>query len=373
MNYGEDGKYDAAYTYGLERILVEDLDETRPESQDPLYYLYDGLGSTTYLVKPDGNTRDHYRYDEYGKPPGDSKLSPDGAINLNNTFGYTGEQWDEETNLLYLRARFYEPETGRFLSRDSYEGEPENPLSRHLYAYVENNPVNRVDPRGNDSYVFYGVPHGQGASYEGGFEEQSKTEELRLKRQFGTPVHRKAIKTEKEFQTFWNSMGKDVKGKSVKIEGVSLLFHSSPYTLNINYINDEYITTLSNGRTPSGQGAGLYVGILQKKSIEQLKLLACNSGHLDHIAGNLATTFLALNNIKRVYAYDGSMSYTNLFGHYIPRLAFSQHYFKSWTKEKTFLGIKYKRGPEGLLKYYKDIKGNIKWVAPESSEFTYLL
>ncbi|MHB9095751.1 MAG: glycoside hydrolase family protein, partial [Eubacteriales bacterium] len=150
MTYGEDGKYDAAYTYGLERIEVEDIDDTRPESQDPLYYLYDGLGNVTYMVKPDGNVRDHYRYDEYGKPaPGNSKLSEDGRINLNNTFGYTGEQYDEESNLLYLRARYYEPETGRFLSRDTYEGELENPLSRHMYAYVGNNSVNYVDPTGN--------------------------------------------------------------------------------------------------------------------------------------------------------------------------------------------------------------------------------
>jgi RHS repeat-associated protein len=57
--------------------------------------------------------------------------------------------WDEESNLLYLRARYYEPATGRFLSRDSYEGELENPLSKNLYAYVEGNPVNRVDPTGH--------------------------------------------------------------------------------------------------------------------------------------------------------------------------------------------------------------------------------
>ena len=94
------------------------------------------------MFKPDGNVRDHYRYDEYGKPaPGNSKLSEDGRINLNNTFGYTGEQWDEETNLLYLRARYYEPETGRFLSRDTYEGELQNPLSKNLYAYVQNNSI----------------------------------------------------------------------------------------------------------------------------------------------------------------------------------------------------------------------------------------
>ncbi len=154
MTYGAAGKYDAAYTYGLERIEVEDIDEIRPESQDPLYYLHDGLGSTNYLVKPDGNIRDHYRYDAFGKPaPGNAKLSEDGRINLNNTFGYTGEMWDEETNLLYLRARYYEPETGRFLSRDTYEGELENPLSRNLYAYVLNNPVNYNDPTGNMSWT----------------------------------------------------------------------------------------------------------------------------------------------------------------------------------------------------------------------------
>ncbi|MDA8235712.1 MAG: hypothetical protein M0Z31_13110 [Clostridia bacterium] len=123
MTYGEDGKYNAAYTYGLERIEEEAMDETRPEAQDPLCYLYDGLGSVAFMVKPDGNKRDHYRYDEYGKPaPGNTKLSEDGRNVNHNTFGYTGEMWDEESNLLYLRARYYEPETGRFLSRDSYEG-----------------------------------------------------------------------------------------------------------------------------------------------------------------------------------------------------------------------------------------------------------
>ncbi len=109
------------------------------------------------MVKPDGNKRDHYRYDEYGNPaPGNSKLSEDGRNVLHNTFGYTGEMWDQESELLYLRARYYEPETGRFLSRDSYEGNLQNPLSRHLYAYVGNNPVNYVDPIGNWGSSPYG-------------------------------------------------------------------------------------------------------------------------------------------------------------------------------------------------------------------------
>ena len=157
------------YTYGLERIEVEALDETRSESQDPLYYLYDGLGSVTFMVKPDGNKRDHYRYDEFGKPaPGNSKLSQDGKNVLHNTFGYTGEMWDQQSELLYLRARYYEPETGRFLSRDSYEGNLQNPLSRHLYAYVANNPVNFVDPIGNARLFINGREITGGFSVLGG-------------------------------------------------------------------------------------------------------------------------------------------------------------------------------------------------------------
>lgn len=156
MTYGEDEMYNAAYTYGLERIEVEAIDKTRPEAQDPLYYLNDSLGSITFMVKPDGNIRDHYRYDEFGTPEPGAKLSEDGRNVLHSSFGYTGELWDEESNLLYLRARYYEPGSGKFLSRDSYEGELENPLSKHLYLYVENNPVNFTDPSGHQRYVHYG-------------------------------------------------------------------------------------------------------------------------------------------------------------------------------------------------------------------------
>ncbi|MHB9095942.1 MAG: RHS repeat-associated core domain-containing protein, partial [Eubacteriales bacterium] len=122
---------------------------TRPESQDPLYYLHDGLGSVTQLVRPNGEVRDHYGYDEYGVPAPGAKLSEDGRNVNHNTFGYTGELWDEEDNLLYLRSRYYMPEVGRFINRDTFPGYTANPLSMHKYAYVENNSVNFVDPSGN--------------------------------------------------------------------------------------------------------------------------------------------------------------------------------------------------------------------------------
>jgi len=148
MTYDEKDNYKAAYAYGLERFEVQALDSTRPESQDPLYYLYDGLGSVAQLTRPNGEVRDHYRYDEFGVPAPGAKLSEDGRNVNHNSFGYTGESWDEEDDLLYLRSRYYQADAGRFLTRDNYDGVLHTPLSRHLYVYVENNPINYVDPLG---------------------------------------------------------------------------------------------------------------------------------------------------------------------------------------------------------------------------------
>ena len=148
MTYDDNDNYKAAYAYGLERFEVQALDSTRPESQDPLYYLYDGLGSVAQLTRPNGEVRDHYRYDEYGVPAPGAKLSEDGRNVNHNSFGYTGELWDEEDDLLYLRSRYYLPKIGRFMTRDAFPGFTANPLSMHKYAYVENSPVNFVDPLG---------------------------------------------------------------------------------------------------------------------------------------------------------------------------------------------------------------------------------
>jgi RHS repeat-associated protein len=57
-------------------------------------------------------------------------------------FGYTGEAHDDESGLVYLRARYYDPSLGRFLSRDSYVDQPP-------YAYVGNDPMNATDPSGH--------------------------------------------------------------------------------------------------------------------------------------------------------------------------------------------------------------------------------
>jgi RHS repeat-associated protein len=68
-----------------------------------------------------------------------------------NEFLYRGEQFDPDLGLYYLRARYYNPLTGRFMSRDVNEGNIRIPATLHKYLYTGGDPVNRIDPLGRDA------------------------------------------------------------------------------------------------------------------------------------------------------------------------------------------------------------------------------
>ncbi|MFC4104265.1 S8 family serine peptidase [Paenibacillus xanthanilyticus] len=106
------------------------------------YYLSNGHGDTVELRGSGGQVLNQYDYDMWGKVL--SKLE-----NVENPFQYAGEYWDDSSKLQYLRARWYDPSVGRFINKDTYEGELMNPLSMNLYSYVENNPLAYIDPTGH--------------------------------------------------------------------------------------------------------------------------------------------------------------------------------------------------------------------------------
>ncbi|MCC6629394.1 MAG: RHS repeat-associated core domain-containing protein, partial [Chloroflexi bacterium] len=86
------------------------------------------------------------RTDEFGAPQA-------GQGSSGQPFGFTGEQRDGETGLVYLRARLYDPQLGRFVQRDPVVGRGQQPQSLNRFAYVQNNPTNAVDPSGLVSQV----------------------------------------------------------------------------------------------------------------------------------------------------------------------------------------------------------------------------
>ena len=61
---------------------------------------------------------------------------------------YRAEQYDSDLGLYYLRARYYNPVTGRFLSRDPEDGYIGEPATLHKYLFADGDPINRIDPTG---------------------------------------------------------------------------------------------------------------------------------------------------------------------------------------------------------------------------------
>ena len=122
------------------------------------YYHADGLGSITALTDGSGNVVQTYEYDSFGKVH-------DNMNAIKQPYTFTGREWDKEIGLYYYRARYYDAETGRFVSfdpilrgfshveevgcRESITSFPlEQPQKLHPYAYVENNPLNLTDASG---------------------------------------------------------------------------------------------------------------------------------------------------------------------------------------------------------------------------------
>ena len=80
-------------------------------------------------------------YDPYGNP-----TVSVGTAQTN--YGFTAEQTDP-TGMIYLRARYYAPEMGRFMSRDTWGGDQNQPMSFNRWNYTEGNPINYFDPTGH--------------------------------------------------------------------------------------------------------------------------------------------------------------------------------------------------------------------------------
>ena len=110
------------------------------------YYLYNGHGDVVQVLDVNGIVVNSYSYDEWGNITSKTET-------IENPIRYAGEYYDEESGLYYLRARYYDPTTGRFISEDSNEGSITNPLSLNLYTYCINNPLIYIDPTGNECWL----------------------------------------------------------------------------------------------------------------------------------------------------------------------------------------------------------------------------
>jgi RHS repeat-associated protein len=137
---------------GLAQVLVANDDTTavynlwglrllaQDDGQTVRLPLTDGLGSVRLEMVADV-VESTTTYDPYGNLLVRSGVS-------GTAYGFTGEQHDESTGLLYLRARYYNPALRTFMGKDAWDGDMGRPQSMNGWSYVENNPINLIDPTG---------------------------------------------------------------------------------------------------------------------------------------------------------------------------------------------------------------------------------
>ena len=115
------------------------------------YFIRDNLRVITGLVDSEGKAVVNYRYNSWGK-----LLSITGSmaesLGKDNPYRYKGYYYDEETGMYYLKNRYYDPEICRFISADDVTVMIDSPMSlgdKNLYAYSDNDPINKKDEDGD--------------------------------------------------------------------------------------------------------------------------------------------------------------------------------------------------------------------------------
>jgi RHS repeat-associated protein len=144
------------YGTGVDQVFVDENAQGRV-----LWTLTDNQGTVRDLIDSAGAIQNHITYDSFGKITSQTNSS------ITTIFGYTGREYDGETEQYYYRARYYDQNIGRFVSEDPIGFAAGDP---NIYRYVGNSPTNFVDPLGLEcecssatSNIDYGTVAAEGA------------------------------------------------------------------------------------------------------------------------------------------------------------------------------------------------------------------
>ncbi|NET91152.1 MAG: RHS repeat-associated core domain-containing protein, partial [Kamptonema sp. SIO1D9] len=136
----KDNQLEAAFTYAGDSPLMR-LDE----QGNAVYYLTDAMGSTIGLVDGSGVEVAEFDYDSFGN----LRRSVGNDLGVTGgDFRFQGQWLESNTDLYHMRARYYDPESGRFVSRDPVEVIEYEPQSSNPYQFVYHNPHIYSDPSG---------------------------------------------------------------------------------------------------------------------------------------------------------------------------------------------------------------------------------
>jgi RHS repeat-associated protein len=141
LEYDGDNNLIARYTHGT----LSDQPLAAARGGTEYYFHADHLGSIRSVTGAGGSAVNRYDYDSFGRLLSATEGIP-------NPYGFTGRERDAESGLYFFRARYYDPDLGRFVSED-----PVSPFATgqfNPYTYAGNNPLGATDPSGLDPNDF---------------------------------------------------------------------------------------------------------------------------------------------------------------------------------------------------------------------------
>ena len=163
ISYLDGQTYTAKYLYNEFEEPIGMIYTDATNSMYMYYYLRNPQGDITHIVDSYGKKIITFSYDAFGKistnynlqfsivtPLGMAELALKRLLRSFTPFGYRGYCYDTFTGLYYLQSRYYDPNVGRFINADdtNYLNATGTVLGCNLFAYCENDPVNKVDPKG---------------------------------------------------------------------------------------------------------------------------------------------------------------------------------------------------------------------------------
>ncbi len=146
------------------------IDHTQGNSATLSWLLYDGHGNWVRMMAPDYSLSERWQFrGVWGEVQGNLNLGRGYCANLGHP--------EDETGLVYMRARYYEPATGRFISEDPARD------GMNWYLYADGNPVTGIDPEGTFTFgeLFFTIRDGvrlQAGQAQAAFRTMSKIREF---------------------------------------------------------------------------------------------------------------------------------------------------------------------------------------------------
>ena len=134
-----------------------------------------------------------YEYDPWGKV----LKAPTDQVGAENPIRYAGYYYDTDTGLYYVKARYYSPDLGRWLTKDPDGGDRKDPQSINPYIYVDNDPVNKVDPDGHAWVVVVLVVVGGVLAIKGAYDNYMFIKSIKRLSKKKEEITRKVVRDHK--------------------------------------------------------------------------------------------------------------------------------------------------------------------------------